>query len=345
MPQPATTLRFSAAGTTDVGRQRDHNEDHLLVHPGLGLFVVADGMGGNNAGEVASALVTSSIKNFFEATVATPADAPRAAKERNLSPAAERLVASIEKANADVFEISNSMREHRGMGSTVVAAYLPPQCQSANIFVAHVGDSRCYRFRAGEVEQLTRDHSLVSDALRWNPKLTKEELSRLPKNIISRALGLRATVEVDILVEDARAGDVYLLCSDGLSGMVGGAQMLELVQLMDRLDEACDLLVQLANEAGGEDNITALLIRVDGAGPVIEGTDSAAPEIVCAPMLEDQAKALLQDIGEPSGLADAPAPDGGVDTRPDASAIRRCRACGCTTAAGHSFCSQCGGRV
>src|SRR5262249_8981912 len=134
---------------------------------------------------------------------------------------------------------------------------------TGSIEIAHIGDSRCYRIRDGKIEQLTRDHSLIGDALAWNPNLTEEELSRLPKNIISRALGLKRYVEVDIKSEPALPGDLYLLCSDGLSGMIKDGQILDLIQLSDNLTEACENLIAVANEAGGTDNITAVTIRIE----------------------------------------------------------------------------------
>jgi len=261
MQEPSKSFRQSAAGKTDVGRERDHNEDHLLVHRGLGLFIVADGMGGNNAGEVASALAAVSMKNFFEATASTASATYKSADPGAPAPQAQRLVASIKKANGDIFEISSTVKAHRGMGSTIVAAFWPPE--SGEIHIANVGDSRCYRIRDGKIEQITRDHSLVGDALAWNPNLSEKELALLPKNIISRALGLKDTVDVDVRTEEIRAGDVFLLCSDGLSGMVTDAQMLNIVMQTQRLDEACAMLIKLANEGGGTDNITVLLIRAD----------------------------------------------------------------------------------
>src|SRR6185436_9923994 len=200
-----------AHGRTDVGRQREHNEDQFLSKPELGLFVVCDGMGGNNAGEVASALATTSLENFFQATERGPLPGTVRKEDEALSEAELRLVLGVRKANADVHEISSTRIEHQGMGSTIVALHVSRETGSVEI--AHIGDSRCYRFRQGKLEQLTRDHSLIGDALAWNPNLTEEELAGLPKNIISRALGLKRHVEVDIKSETALPGDIFLLCS------------------------------------------------------------------------------------------------------------------------------------
>jgi len=291
-------VRFEAVGVTDIGRQRKHNEDHVLLRPELDLFVVADGMGGHNAGDVASKLATASLRNFYEATVEGPV--PEGALSEgytDLSPDARRLAAAIRKANRDVFEISSTYRQHHGMGSTVVAAYLVRS--RAMMHVGHVGDSRCYRFRYGELVQLTHDHSLVNDALALKPDLTPEELARLPKNIITRALGMREDVKVDIRSEEVIEGDIFLLCSDGLSGMIDEEEMARVlggIYAIEGADlrEACESLVSLANEAGGNDNITAVLIRIEAresdgepdpntdVSPAPGRADDGAPEVSAA---------------------------------------------------------------
>lgn len=256
----SSRTRPVAAAVTDVGRQRKHNEDNVLVKSELGLFVVADGMGGHNAGNVASALATKSLDNFFEATRAGSLPGPVPADEQELDPEARRIVAAIRKANHDVFVISNTYTQHQGMGSTVVAAYV--SCETEQIHVGHVGDSRCYRIRHGEIEQLTKDHSLINDALALKPDLSQDELARLPKNIITRALGMKDAVKVDIRSEHTQPGDVFLLCSDGLSGMISEQQMLDVVDITQDPHEACELLIEMANDAGGTDNISALIVRI-----------------------------------------------------------------------------------
>lgn len=313
-----------AQGRTDVGRQRGHNEDAFLVEPGLDLFVVCDGMGGNNAGEVASALATTSIHNFFRATEDGPVPGERFKEDQGLSEAARRLVMGVRKANADVFEISSTRVEHKGMGSTIVA--LSVSRDTGAIQVAHVGDSRCYRIREGRLEQLTRDHSLIGDALAWNPNLSEQELSMLPRNIISRALGLKQMVEVDIRSERALAGDIYLLCSDGLSGMVKDAQILEIFLLTNDLEEVCESLIALANDAGGNDNITAVAVRVE-AGP---GAHSG-PEITVSSVVGDDALAAMDIAFDRTPVAsDSHAP---------------CGTCGRIAALSDIFCGHCGARV
>ena len=249
-------LRFEAVGVTDVGRQRKHNEDHVLLRPELDLFAVADGMGGHNAGDIASRLATTSLRNFYEATESAPfPEEVLSSDYDDLAADARRLAAAIRKANRDVFEISSTYRQHHGMGSTVVAAYL--ERANGYMHVGHVGDSRCYRMRQGVLELLTHDHSLVNDALALKPDLTTEELARLPKNIITRALGMRDEVKVDIRSEATNAGDIFLLCSDGLSGMINEDEISKVLDNSTDLRNACELLVTMANDAGGTDNITA----------------------------------------------------------------------------------------
>jgi protein phosphatase len=273
-PRP---IRPFAAGLTDVGRQRKHNEDTVLIRPELGLFAVADGMGGHNAGDVASKLAATSLGNFFEATHTATGVAPVDLPEDydDLAPAARRLAAGVRKANHDVFTISSTYQQHHGMGSTMVALHLR---ETGEIHVGHVGDSRAYRIRDGEIVQLTRDHSLINDALEMKPDLLPEEIARLPKNIITRALGMKDAVKVDIRSERAEPGDVYMLCSDGLTGMVPDQQILEVVGLTDDPQEACELLIAEANDAGGTDNISALIIRIADAAEAAEAERAAAAD-------------------------------------------------------------------
>jgi len=258
---PSARLRVAAAGKTDVGRRRKHNEDSILVKPELQLFVVADGMGGHNAGEVASALAARSLDNFFSATATGVIPAEFAGADSPITNDARRLASSVRKANADVYEIASTRRQHAGMGSTVVAAHVSER--DRRVHICHVGDSRCYRIRDGEIEQLTRDHSLINDALAMRPDLTEEILAELPKNVITRAVGTQESLEVDLRSERLLEGDLYLLCSDGLSGQVTAEQILEVASITTDLEELCDLLIIMANDSGGPDNITVIAIRID----------------------------------------------------------------------------------
>ncbi len=253
-------MRAVAAGISDVGLQRDHNEDSFAILSDQELFIVADGMGGHRAGDVASRLATDAIVDFFRTATADDVTWPFHFDSR-LSEEENRLLTSIRIANRQIIEQSARSRECHGMGTTIVGALYSARKQK--MFIGHVGDSRAYRVRDGEIRLLTRDHSLVNDYLLAMPELTEEQRSELPKNVITRALGMQDHVTVDLQSDDAQVGDLYVLCSDGLSGMVDDQEMLEVIAAMPDLYEAGRRLVALANEHGGEDNITAVLVRID----------------------------------------------------------------------------------
>src|SRR6266851_3020230 len=226
---------------TDTGRQRRANEDSLLARSPL--FVVADGMGGAQAGEVASRIAVESFRPGLE-------DATHP----------ERALASLARsANARVHELSHSNAEQAGMGTTLTAIYVGED----EVAIAHVGDSRAYCLRDGELLRLTDDHSLVDELMRQG-RLTPEEAVEHPqRSVITRALGPEGTVEVDTRSFSARAGDVYLLCSDGLTTMVGEDEILALLLANPLLHDAGEALIAAANEAGGRDNITVVLLRLE----------------------------------------------------------------------------------
>ncbi len=248
-------MRAIAAGLSDVGKQRVHNEDRFILLPEFGVYVVADGMGGHQSGEVASKMAASSIARYFRNVALTGNGAGR-------RPVVERLRAAVTQANAQIFARADDSRIHRGMGTTVVAAaFSREQCE---LYVAHAGDSRCYRLREGRLDQLTRDHSLVSDALLERPDLSSSDLAYLPKNVITRALGIGPTVDVDVRVERVEVGDVFLLCSDGLHGLVSDEEISAILDEYPVLTEACSRLVERATAAGGKHNITAVIIRIEG---------------------------------------------------------------------------------
>lgn len=253
-------MRAKAAGLSDVGLQREHNEDCFAVVPQHELFIVADGMGGHRAGDVASRLASESITDFFRRTASEDVTWPfhfdvQLTEEEN------RLLTAIRLANRQIYEHSIRSHDLRGMGTTVVAALFSPG--KRHMFIGHVGDSRAYRVRNGEIVQLTRDHSLLNDYLAAMPDMSEEQRSELPKNVITRALGMQDNVEVDLLSDAAQVGDVYILCSDGLSGMVDDHDILEVAASTPQPDTACRRLVTMANEHGGEDNVTAVVIEID----------------------------------------------------------------------------------
>ena len=243
---------------THVGLQRDHNEDSFAVLSEYDLFIVADGMGGHRAGDVASRLATDAVAEFFRTTATEDVTWPFHF-DTSLSEEENRLLAGIRVANRQIFERSVRSRECAGMGTTIVGALFSKH--KKRLFVGHVGDSRAYRVRAGSIQLLTRDHSLLNDYLMAMPELTEEQRAELPRNVITRALGMQDHVLVDLMSDDPQLGDVYLLCSDGLSGMITDEQILSTVTSAQDTAEVCRRLIAKANENGGEDNITALIIR------------------------------------------------------------------------------------
>lgn len=252
-------MEIRHAGRTDVGRKRTHNEDRFLVQPDDRLFVVCDGMGGHASGEVASQLAVDQISAFFESTRNNPDITWPYKGDRRLSEAENRLVVGVKWANYMVFEKAGTALQFKGMGTTCVSAHF----EDGDCVIAHVGDSRCYRIRDGRIEQLTEDHSLLNDYKRL-AQLTPDEIKNFPhKNIITRALGMKPTVVVDVKREPVTPGDIYLLCCDGLSGEVEAPDMLRIVSEADGdLDGACAALIDQANRNGGRDNITVVLVQV-----------------------------------------------------------------------------------
>jgi serine/threonine protein phosphatase PrpC len=256
-------MRAVAHGISDVGLQREHNEDSFAVLSDQALSIVADGMGGHRAGDVASRLATEAIGEFFKKTANEDATWPFHF-DPNLSDEENKLLTSIRLANRQIYEHSTRSQDLRGMGTTVVGALYSRR--KNRMFLGHVGDSRAYRVRGGEIQQMTRDHSLVNDYLAAMPDMTEEQRSELPKNVITRALGMQDNVEVDIQSDECKTGDVYILCSDGLSGMITDGEILDVVVRSEKLEDTCRQLITLANEHGGEDNITAVVIRVEDEG-------------------------------------------------------------------------------
>jgi protein phosphatase len=254
-------MRITAAGLTDVGLQRDHNEDTLSCLDKYRLYVVADGMGGHQSGEVASSMAAEAMRAFFDATEREDATWPFPI-DPNLSLAENRLAAAIKMANKQIFERSITEHALQGMGTTIVSLLVSAERHVA--YVAHVGDSRAYRIREGQITQLTRDHSLINDYLMMMPDMPKEAMDVLPRNVITRALGMQDSVVVDLATEDVQPGDRFLLCSDGLSGQVSDERIAEIISdHAGDLDEAARILVRESNDAGGEDNVTVIIVGID----------------------------------------------------------------------------------
>ncbi len=269
-------MRAIAVGLTDVGLQREHNEDSFVVLKEFDLFVVADGMGGHRAGDVASKLATETISEFFRSTANEDVTWPFHF-DTNLSEEENRLLTGIRVANRQIFERSTRSREFHGMGTTVVGAMFSPR--KKRMYIGHVGDSRCYRVRDGKIQLLTRDHSLFNDYVLAMPDLTEEQRRELPKNVITRALGMQDQVMVDLQHDESVPGDTYVLCSDGLSGMIQDDEIETIIAGSLDIREACRKLIEIANDHGGEDNITAVLIRIEdeNAADKAASTPTEAP--------------------------------------------------------------------
>jgi serine/threonine protein phosphatase PrpC len=253
-------MRTRFAGNTDVGLQRDHNEDSFLVMPEYRVAAVADGMGGHRSGDVASAMAVATLQDFFSMTVGRDGTWPFPA-DPNLTDEENYVVTGLRLANRRIFDRSLKTTADFGMGTTAVAALFGKGAE--RVTIGHVGDSRCYRLRGEEILQLTRDHSLISDAAYMAPWMSEEEVRQLPPNVITRALGIREDVLVDLVTDETRVGDVYLLCSDGLTGLVSDDQIHEVVVNAKDLEAACVTLIERANFFGGSDNITVVLAKVE----------------------------------------------------------------------------------
>jgi protein phosphatase len=249
---------IEAFGRTDVGRRRKINEDSYLVSPETSLYAVCDGMGGHNAGEVASRMAIETISGFIERSAVEKEITWPWGLDANLSFDANRLKTAIRLANARVFQAADNREELTGMGTTVVTAIVTGDVMT----IGSAGDSRCYLVRAGELKQLTRDDSWVSAAL-GEGILNSDDVEHHPlRNVITKAVGARDAIDLDVIEHDLQPGDVVMLCSDGLHGMIHDQEIGRiLVASLPSLEEASAHLVDAANEAGGRDNVTVVLLR------------------------------------------------------------------------------------
>jgi protein phosphatase len=254
-------LKLRAFGTTDIGRRRQINEDRVLVLADRGLYLVADGAGGHDAGDLAAERALTAIARHVTAQSLAELEAP-GGDSFGMPRAARLLASAVQRGNRDVRELAKQRHTERGVGTTVVAALFASR--SALLHVAHVGDSRCYRFRGGHLELLTQDHSLITDVLEERPDISDDVLAKLPKHVVTRALGMDDKVRVSVRSHAVLAGDRYLLCTDGLSGPLPTARIGRTLAQHGDPTEAVQALIQLANDAGGPDNIGALVIAFDG---------------------------------------------------------------------------------
>ncbi len=255
--------RVIAAGETNVGMKRAHNEDNFSVDDDDHLYVVADGMGGHASGEVASQMAIDTLREFFSATSADPEATWPYKMDKARGYEENRLITSIKLANLRIFEAAQRDPKLRGMGTTICGILIVDD----GVLVAHVGDSRVYRVRDGKLDQLTEDHSLLNDYIKMK-RLSEEEIANFPhKNVIVRALGMKESVKVDTLLDKPQPGDVYVLCSDGLCGPASDEEIREIVHAESKdIKGACSRLIDRANQNGGPDNITVVLAKVMGTG-------------------------------------------------------------------------------
>ena len=251
-------MRVAARGQTDVGRKRDHNEDSFLVDEALGLFVVADGMGGHAGGGTASRIAVDTIQARLRAAhAADPAAFERTATLEE-SPLRELLRTAVEGACLSIYRAAQGDPALAGMGTTVTAALVA----GANAFVAHVGDSRCYLVRRGRIYQVSEDHSLVNEQLKAGAITPDEARHSRFKNLITRSVGFEADVAVDMMGVEVEPGDRLVLCCDGLTNLVDDAEILSVLGTAT-LDEAPGRLIDLANERGGDDNISVIVVHLE----------------------------------------------------------------------------------
>ncbi len=252
------SIEILHSAKTDVGLKRHHNEDRFCANHALGLYVVCDGMGGENAGEVASTLAVETIHAHMADAARRP-DLPFVGPyDATVSPMTNRLASAIRLANQTIHRESWVRPDHAGMGTTVVAAHLSSEVLS----IAHVGDSRLYLIRRDTIQALTTDHSWVAEQV-LKGLLTEEEAEDSPrKNIVTRALGVESTVEVELSEVPVISGDVVLLCTDGLTRGVRTPEILKALRDQRNAGSMADRLVALANQAGGDDNITVLVVTI-----------------------------------------------------------------------------------
>jgi serine/threonine protein phosphatase PrpC len=244
---PHALILISAVGRTDPGLKRKHNEDSYSILENHHLFVIADGMGRHAAGEVASKMAVEGISEAFEKKLA-----PSFTPEVTLPKRASLLQNAILFANEKIYHKAHDVEEYAGMGTTVVSCYFSANNQ--RVYIAHVGDSRCYRYRGSSLSQITKDHTLGAAGIQGRSS-----------SVLSRAVGVEERVDVDMTMESPLPGDVYLLCSDGLSRMVTDEEIGETLGAVRDLDACVAKLIDMANARGGRDNITTILVRVEDA--------------------------------------------------------------------------------
>ena len=252
-------FQLEIASASDAGSIRTHNEDHLATDRALGLLVLADGMGGYKAGDVASSIATGLIMDYLKPFLLQKTPHPRAFE----APAEVRAIDhTIKKTNLAIYQTAQTHAQYSGMGTTLVLMLL----RDNRVIVAHVGDSRLYRLRQGRLELLTQDHSLLQEQVELGLISSEDARASHNRNLVSRAIGVEDTIEADITEHPAQADDVYLLCTDGLNDMVDDADIeLALNELQVNLPLAANQLIQMAIDNGGHDNVSVIVAKVQPA--------------------------------------------------------------------------------
>ncbi len=250
---------LDVASLSHPGMVRSHNEDSVFVDAQAGIAVLADGMGGYNAGEVASGMATTVIVAEMRQILASTE--PYQIDPRTNQVIATRLVREqVLKANSSIYQAAQSQPQYAGMGTTLVVGVF----RESRLLIGHVGDSRGYRLRASRLTQITHDHSLLQEQIDAGLLTAEQAAFSANKNLVTRAVGVEDTVLLETHLHDVMPGDLYLLCSDGLSDMIDDETISQLLQSCELLPEAANALVDAANEAGGKDNISVVLVRVRG---------------------------------------------------------------------------------
>jgi len=245
-------FQVKIAGFTDTGLKRQRNQDHIGFDQDLGIAVLADGMGGHQSGEIASQMAVESVLEKLQSIC----------ESKTGSQLLDYVSNTISYSNSMIYQAAETVEEQRGMGTTLVAVMI----QDSQIYAGHVGDSRLYLYRADSLRRITKDHSLVQDLIDRGFYTEEEARSANVGHIVTRALGTKAQVEVDTLQHDLKASDVFLLCSDGLSDMVAGWQIQEILkEQSSNLERAAETLISKANRNGGKDNISVILMQVSQA--------------------------------------------------------------------------------
>jgi PPM family protein phosphatase len=239
----------------DPGRARSNNEDSVATDDGVALAVLADGMGGYNAGEVASNMATTFIRTELGRWMR------EASGQASQAEVQRAMDICVDNANRAIFNAANANPQYAGMGTTLIVAVF----RDTHILLGHVGDSRCYRLRGGHLQQITRDHSLLQEQIDAGLITPEQAAFSANKNLVTRAVGVEDTVLLETHQHDVMPGDLYLLCSDGLSDMLEDPAIAQLLQAHESLQSCSRALIEAANDAGGKDNISVILARVSGA--------------------------------------------------------------------------------